>query len=116
MSGNSSTSQSGANARPGVPKLHTTGEAAEILRVRQSWLERQAAARRVPFTMLGGSYRFTDDHLEAIIRLFEKVPGTEAPPKRASAARRSRMADSRHATTTNGVMPLRPRPRKSRIA
>jgi len=36
-----------------------TDEAAAILRVTKSWLERQAAARRVPFTKLGGGYRFT---------------------------------------------------------
>ena len=43
--------------------VHTLDEAAAILRVKPSWLERQAAARKIPFTMLGGSYRFTSDHL-----------------------------------------------------
>ncbi len=54
--------------------VHTLDEAAIILRVKPSWLERQAAARRIPFTMLGGSYRFTADHLMAIIRQFEQHP------------------------------------------
>jgi len=48
--------------------VHTLDEAAVILRVKPSWLERQAAARRIPFAMLGGSYRFTAEHLSAIVR------------------------------------------------
>ncbi len=56
--------------------VHTLDEAAAILRVKPSWLERQAAARRIPFTMLGGSYHFTADHLLAIIRQHEKRPVT----------------------------------------
>ena len=42
--------------------LYTATEAAKILKVKESWLERQAAARKIPFTMLGGAYRFTDGH------------------------------------------------------
>ena len=57
--------------------IHTLDEAAAILRVKPSWLERQAAARKIPFTMLGGSYRFTADHLAAIVAQHENRP---APP------------------------------------
>ena len=53
--------------------LYTSEEAAAILRVTTSWLERQAAARRVPFTMLGGGYRFTADHLAQIVDIFEEA-------------------------------------------
>jgi hypothetical protein len=53
------------------PRVHTLPEAAAILRVRQSWLERQAAARKIPFTMLGGAYHFTANHLLAIVRMHE---------------------------------------------
>ena len=42
-----------------TPALSAAAEAAYILRVKQSWLERQAAARKIPFTMLGGAYKFT---------------------------------------------------------
>jgi hypothetical protein len=58
----------------GVPVVHTTAEAAVILRVKESWLERQAQLRKIPFTMLSGSYRFTDEHLNEIVRLNEKLP------------------------------------------
>jgi excisionase family DNA binding protein len=54
--------------------IYTVAEAAAILRVKKSWLERQAAARKIPFTMLGGAYRFTAEHLAAIVRINEKSP------------------------------------------
>ena len=53
--------------------LYTATEAAKILKVKKSWLERQAAARRIPFTMLGGAYRFTDRHLAAIVQIYERT-------------------------------------------
>ena len=97
-----------------VPTLYTAEEAATVLRVRQSWLERQAAARKVPFTMLGGSYRFTTDHLAQIVRIFESTP----IPAAASPQVPSRI--SRHGTAgraTSEAMPLRPRPRtRQRVA
>ena len=99
----------------GVPiTVHTLDEAAAILRVKPSWLERQAAARKIPFTMLGGSYRFTPDHLIAIIRQFERRPAAEIaedsefPMIRRSAARRQ--------LTDIKTAPLRPRPRPPRAA
>jgi excisionase family DNA binding protein len=91
--------------------VHTLDEAAAILRVKPSWLERQAAARKIPFTMLGGSYRFTAEHLAAIVRQHEQRPVI------ASAEELSRTA-ARQATATQlpndiKVKPLRPRPRRA---
>src|SRR5690242_1780198 len=86
-------------AAPVPLSLHTAEEAATILRVRQSWLERQAAARRIPFTMLGGSYRFTDSHLAEVVRIFEATPTHErADPEPAtrSVRRPRRRADAEH--------------------
>jgi excisionase family DNA binding protein len=94
--------------------VHTLDEAASILRVKSSWLERQAASRKIPFTMLGGSYHFTSDHLIAIIRQFERHPMAEItdepehPVTPRSAAKRV-FTDIRTA-------PLRPRPRPPRAA
>jgi excisionase family DNA binding protein len=87
--------------------VHTLDEAAAILRVKQSWLERQAAARKIPFTMLGGAYRFTSAHLIEIVHIHESLPamtsrdlGTDTRPPR----------PWQH---TEPLMPtpLRPRPR-----
>jgi excisionase family DNA binding protein len=91
-----------------TPALYTAAEAAEILKVKRSWLERQAAARKIPFTMLGGTYRFTDGHLAAIIQIHEKVPS--ASGKRGSRPR-SRRAHLSVPPAGNGVTVLRPRPR-----
>jgi len=92
-----------------VLTLYTAEEAAVILRVKKSWLERQAAARKIPFTMLGGGYRFTSAHLSAIVRMHEQAPapsgwndGSDARSRRLSVE--PRVAD-------RGSPPLRPRPR-----
>jgi len=89
--------------------VHTLDEAAVILRVKPSWLERQAAARRIPFTMLGGSYRFTAEHLAAIVRQYEQRPVV------ASADESARTPARRAAQQPNDikVKPLRPRPRRA---
>lgn len=56
------------------PRLHTPEVAAEALGCTVSWLKDQARLRRIPFTMVGGQYRFSDSHLEEIIRIFEQRP------------------------------------------
>jgi excisionase family DNA binding protein len=92
------------------PDVYTVAEAAVLLRVRESWLERQAAARRIPFTMLAGSYRFTGDHLIQIVRMHESRPAVEASPAEPAGRRRPRAARGK-AVPAGGVTPLRPRPR-----
>ncbi len=89
--------------------LYTAEEAAVILRVKKSWLERQAAARKIPFTMLGRSYRFTSAHLVAIICMHEEAP---APPSQAGdRSTLSRRLGAGPSTTGGASAPLRPRPR-----
>lgn len=92
-----------------LPILYTADEAAAILRVRRSWLERQAAARRVPFTLLGGCYRFTVAHLHEIVRIFEPAPSTTT----IGASRETTLARMRSTRTTSS--PLRAKPR-ARVA
>ena len=90
-------------------RLHTAEEAAAILRVKQSWLERQAADRKIPFTMLGGSYRFTSAHLEQIIRLHEQAPAPRAPSQPRGPKPRRQFPPGEG---TRRSAPLRPRPRR----
>jgi excisionase family DNA binding protein len=99
------------SAAPGVIAVHTLNEAAEILRVKQSWLERRAAARVIPFTMLGGSYHFTAEHLAAIIELHENRPKPVSPP----AARAIKLSSPESALRSHDLQarPLRPRPRRA---
>jgi hypothetical protein len=87
--------------------MHTAGEAARLLKTKQSWLERQAAARKVPFSMLGGSYHFSDWHLAEIVRMNEVPPVPPAVPPTARSSHKARRGGEQAAT----VAPLRPRPR-----
>jgi excisionase family DNA binding protein len=95
----------------GVPiAVHTLDEAAVILRVKPSWLERQAAARRIPFTMLGGCYRFTAEHLAAIVQQYEQVPEPAADVDPERPRRKQRASQS----ATANVSALRPRTARPR--
>ncbi|MCT2587791.1 helix-turn-helix domain-containing protein [Actinophytocola gossypii] len=88
------------------PVLYTTEEAADILRVRKGWLERQAAARKIPFSLLGGCYRFTARHLNEIVHIFEPGPNSPTPnPPSDTTRRRANTSVSR--TTSQ----LRAKPR-----
>ena len=91
--------------------LYTKHEAAEILRVKVSWLERRAATRQIPFSLLGGAYRFTPEHLAEIVRLSEQGEAAAAPAQpRAERQRRRRREATRQ--QPDGFIPLRPRPRR----
>jgi excisionase family DNA binding protein len=84
--------------------VHTLDEAAAILRVKPGWLQRRAAARKIPFTMLGGTYHFTAEHVAEIVRINEKLPAAIGESR---ATRRK--TQERQASET--VTMLRPRPR-----
>lgn len=47
--------------------LLTPAQAAEVLQVRESWLRRRAAERRVPCCFVGKHLRFSHADLEAIV-------------------------------------------------
>jgi excisionase family DNA binding protein len=96
----------------GIPAVYTAEEAALILRVKKSWLERQAAARKIPFTMLGRSYRFTPAHLAAIVRMHEQAPA--ASDSNGDMDTRSRHLRAGRQMVDQAPAPLRPRPRNGR--
>jgi excisionase family DNA binding protein len=88
----------------GTLVIHTLAEAATILRVKQSWIERRAAARKIPFTMLGGAYHFTADHIAEIVRINEQRPAAVKDPKTTRSKTQGRQ-------TSETVTLLRSRPR-----
>jgi hypothetical protein len=65
------------------PLAYTAGEAAAILKCTASWLKEQARRRRIPFTRIGGGYRWTPAHLEEIVRLGEHKPEPLLAPRAA---------------------------------
>jgi hypothetical protein len=91
--------------------VHTLDEAAAILRVRVSWLERRAAARKIPFTMLGGAYHFTSAHLRAIVRLHEVTPAGQEETTDVPRPARRATRTARPTGNPPTIEPLRARPR-----
>src|SRR3954469_1495241 len=90
-------------------KVYTKEEAAAILRCTVSWLEKRAAKRLIPFTMLGGSYCFTDEHLAEIVRMFEVIPARAMRSSRRQPTVRCATGEAQ----PNGVVPLRAREKKT---
>jgi excisionase family DNA binding protein len=59
-----------------MAQLHTPAEAAEILRIRESWLRAKAAARAIPCTFIGKHLRFSDDDIAQIMAAGARQPVT----------------------------------------
>ena len=102
--GSQDTRREAAESARWFLEVHTVGEAAMILRVKKSWLERRAAARKIPFTMLGGAYHFTAEHIAEIVRINEQRP-TVARDREIERCQTRQREGVETATT------LRPRPR-----
>lgn len=64
-------------------RLLTPAQAAGLLQVRESWLRRRAAERRVPCCFVGKHLRFSQADVEAIV-------AAGACPARGPSSRRSR--------------------------
>lgn len=76
-------------AREPPVRVYDPDEAAVILRCKASWLKEKARRREIPFTMLGGAYRWTGAHLAEIIKLSEQAPAAplaQVPRRRTSPA------------------------------
>jgi hypothetical protein len=87
-------------------------EVARMLRCSEWWVKEQARRRRIPFCWIGGGYLFTDEHVAAIVRLFEVQPSA-AKPTTAAQPSPPAAADG----STDGPLLLRARrPRRSRPA
>ena len=86
-------------------RVYDADEAAAILRCKPSWLREKARRREIPHTVIGGSYRWTSDHLAAIVRLGERVP----PSAAASTRRRRTSATQEAGQLLRARPPRRPR-------
>ncbi|MEW2386330.1 helix-turn-helix domain-containing protein [Micromonospora sp. NPDC047707] len=94
----------------GPGPLYRPAEVAKILRCSEWWVKEQARNDRIPFAWIGGSYRFTDEHIAEIVRLFERRPATAASPQRETPAPRR----SRSESPAPAVQLKARRPRRSR--
>jgi excisionase family DNA binding protein len=64
------------------PLLYTPAEAAELLKVPESWLRKKAAARQIPATFIGKHLRFTSDDLAAVVAAGARPPRHHPTPAR----------------------------------
>lgn len=89
----------------GLPRLFGPEEIANALGCSAWWVRDRARRRLIPFTYVGGAYRFTADHLAEIIRLHEERPAEAAHPAKPTAP--TRTAGSPQARSASGPgMPL----------
>lgn len=68
----------GSASDDGPPRLYTPAEAAQFLRVPESWLRRQAGQRRIPCTYLGKHLRFSVANLRDIADAGSRPPRRRA--------------------------------------
>jgi excisionase family DNA binding protein len=71
-----------SSTREGNQLLYTPSEAAELLRMRESWLRRKAAARQIPCTFLGKHLRFSAADLAGIVAQHGQAPTGRRPRRR----------------------------------
>lgn len=64
----STTYDSSSSGAAVPPELFTPAEAADKLKVPESWLRKKATARQVPCTFIGKHLRFSAEDLAQIIR------------------------------------------------
>ncbi|MFZ3499309.1 DNA-binding protein [Streptomyces sp. 5.8] len=67
-----------------LPRLFGPDEIATALGCSAWWVRDRARRRLIPFTYVGGAYRFTSDHLAEIISLHEERPAGAAHPAEAT--------------------------------
>src|SRR5690348_4828325 len=70
-----------------TPVLYTPAEAAQLLKVRESWLRKKAGARQVPCTVLGKHLRFSATDLATIITAAAQPAVGRRPRRRAPTVR-----------------------------
>jgi len=71
---------------PTPPVLHRAADVARMLRCSEWWVKEQARRGRIPYSRIGAGYRFTDEHVAEIVRIFEvrpvDVPASPPAPRR----------------------------------
>ncbi|UFQ16884.1 MULTISPECIES: helix-turn-helix domain-containing protein [Streptomyces] len=100
---------------PALPYLYRPAEIAEALGVSEWWVKEQARRKRIPFTRPGGTYRFTAEHFQEIIRLFEERP-TRGGREPEVGRQRSRRSEPRTSAESKRARLVPRVPRRMRLA
>jgi hypothetical protein len=88
------TPSAGSGREVPAPELYSPAEVANALGCSEWWVKEQARKRRIPFSWIGGSYKFTAEHLNEIVRTFEVRP-VAGPPSTSSQVREPRRRRAR---------------------
>jgi hypothetical protein len=97
--------------------LHLPEDLAAMLGRSKWWVCEQCRQRRFPFVRSGGSYRFTDQHVEQILTILEEVPTSRPRADQARPAVPKRASHQPKAAETTSAVHLTARPpRRRRIA
>lgn len=91
----------------GLPQLHTPKEVADALGCSEWWVKERARRRQIPYVLVGGAYKFSDEHFDQILAIFEQLPEPTASQPASPPRRR---AQPRSEVPANHVVPLRARP------
>ncbi|MEU9005492.1 DNA-binding protein [Streptomyces sp. NPDC048551] len=90
----------------GLPRLFGPDEIATALGCSAWWVRDRARRRLIPFTYVGGAYRFTTAHLAEIISLHEERPaGAAHPAEMAVPARTASPPQARSAPRAGTSLP-----------
>ena len=95
---------------PVTATYYRPAEVAAMLRCSEWWLKEQARRRRIPYSWIGGSYLFTQAHIEQIVRLFEVQAIEVADPVPLKKGRGPRSAQNDDNEGDEAPVRLRARP------
>jgi hypothetical protein len=103
---------------PAPATFYRPAEVARMLRCSEWWVKEQARRRRIPYSWIGGSYLFTEEHIADIVRLFEVRPTGTAGSERvvARTARRNAEPADEPAIRLSARVPRRARAAKTDAA
>ncbi len=96
-----------------LPSLHTPEDLAAMLGRSKWWVCEQCRRGRFPAIKPGGSYRFTDQHVEEILAILEQGPLVGGGKDKARAVRRKRASPGRSSGSPSAVQ-LKARPPRRR--
>jgi hypothetical protein len=99
----------------GLQPLHTPEDLAVMLGRSRWWVCEQCRRGRFPSIKPGGSYRFTDQHVNEILAILEQAPVTTIGKGKGRTAKSKRASPARSSGAAPGVQ-LKARPPRRRKA
>jgi hypothetical protein len=87
-----------------------------MLRCSEWWVKEQARKRRIPYSWIGGSYLFTDEHVAEIMRRFEVQPTSRVAAVEPASVPIGQMTGHRTDQEESAVRLTAKRPRRVRNA